>query len=145
MSHMILQRCTTVARHLPTSIDKPYKQAIFSNHIWLSRENHECCCTDTSSRDGAYAEYQTTTTTLKLTYEHTHDGSHDRTFAVRPITLTHAPSSDHLTTRTMLSLHRTTLAFVAQQTHQDVRHIARSITDHCTTAAYWRFRTCVVS
>ncbi len=29
MSHMILQCCTTVARHLPTSIDTPYKQAIF--------------------------------------------------------------------------------------------------------------------
>ncbi len=29
MSQMILQRCTTVARHLPTSIDTPYKQAIF--------------------------------------------------------------------------------------------------------------------
>ncbi len=25
----ILQHCTTVARHLPTSIDIPYKQAIF--------------------------------------------------------------------------------------------------------------------
>ncbi len=91
------------------------------------------------------AEYQTTTTTPKLTCEHTLDGSHDRTFAVRSITLTHAPSSDHLTTRTMLSLHRTTLAFVAQRTHQNVRHIARSITYHCTTLAYWRFRTCVLS
>ena len=45
----------------------------------------------------------------------------------------------------MLSLHRTTLAFVAQRTHQDVRHIARSITYRCTTVAYWRFKTCVLS
>ena len=65
-----------------------------------------------------------------------------RTFAVRPITLTHAPLFDHLTT---LSLHRTRLAFVAQRTHQDVRHIARSITYNCTAPAYWRFRTCVLS
>ena len=136
MSHIILQRCTTVARHLPTSIDTPYKQAIFLDQTWLSRENHGCCCTNTSSRDGAYPEYQITTTTPKLTYEHTHDGSHDRTFTIRPIILT---------TRTMLSLHRTTLAFVAQRTHQDVRHIARSITYHCTTLAYWRFRTCVLT
>ncbi len=42
-------------------------------------------------------------------HEHTHDGSHDRTFAVRPIALTHVLSYDHLTTRAMLSLHRTTL------------------------------------
>ncbi len=44
-----------------------------------------------------------------------------------------------------MSLHRTTLAFLAQRTHQDLRHIARSITYHCTTVAYWRFRTCVLS
>ncbi len=62
--------------------------------------------------------------TPKLTYEHTHDGSHDRTFTILPIILTHGPSTDHLITRTMLSLHRTTLAFVAQRTHQDERHIA---------------------
>ena len=66
-------------------------------------------------------------------------------FAVRPIALTHVPSSYHLTTRTMLSLHRTTLAFVAQRTHQDVKHIARSITYHCTTLAYWGFGSCVLS
>ncbi len=81
----------------------------------------------------------------KLTYEHTHDGSHDRTFTIRPIILTHGQSTDHLITRTMLSIHRTTLAFVAQGTHQDVRHIARSITYRCTTVAYWRFNTCVLS
>ena len=63
----------------------------------------------------------------KLTCEHTHDGSHDLTFVVRPITLTHVPLSDHLTSLTMLSLHRTTLAFPAQRTQQHVRHIARSI------------------
>ncbi len=81
----------------------------------------------------------------KLTCEHMHGGSHDRTFAVLPIALTHMPSSDHLTTRKMLSLHRTKLAFVAQRTHQDVIHIARSITYHCTTLAYWRFRSCALS
>ncbi len=75
-----------------------------------------------------------------------HDGSHDRTFAIRPITLTYAPSSDHLITRAMLSLHCTTLAFVAQRTHPDIRHIARrSITYHCTTLAYCHFRTCMLS
>ncbi len=74
-----------------------------------------------------------------------HDDSHDCTFTIRPITLTHAPSSDHLITRTMLSLRRTTLAFIAQRTHQDVRHISRSVTYHCTTVAYWRLRTCVLS
>ncbi len=58
----------------------------------------------------ANAEYRTTTITPRLTCEHAHDGSHDRTFTVRPMALTHVPSSDHLTTRTMLSLHRTTLA-----------------------------------
>ncbi len=58
----------------------------------------------------------------------------DRTFAVRPIALTHVPSSDHRTTRTMLSLH-VQHPFVAQRTHQDVRHIARSITYHCATLA----------
>ncbi len=141
MSHLILQRCTTVARHLPTGVVTPYKQAIF-RPTWLSRENHGCCCTNTSSRYGTYAEYQTTSTTPKLTWEHTHDGSQ---FGIRLITVTHAPSSDHLTTRTMLSLLRTTLAFVAQRTHQDVRHIARSITYRCTTVAYWRFKTCVLS
>ncbi len=71
--------------------------------------------------------------------------AHDRTFAIRPIALTHFPSPDHLTTRTRLSLHRTTLAFVAQQTHQDVRHTGRSIAYHRTTFAYWRFRSCVLS
>ena len=40
----------------------------------------------------------------------------------------------------MLSLHRTSLTFVAQRTHQDVRHIARPITYHCTTVTYWRFK-----
>ncbi len=91
--------------------------------------------TNTSSRDGAYAEYQTTTTNLKFTCDHTHDGSHDRAFTVHPIALTYVPSFDHLTTRTTLSLHRTILAFVAQRTHQDVRHVARSFTYHCTTLA----------
>ncbi len=33
MSHMIVQRCTTVTRHLPTSIDIPYKQAIFQTRF----------------------------------------------------------------------------------------------------------------
>ncbi len=92
-----------------------------------------------------YAEYQTTLLPHTLTYEHTHDGFHDRMFIIRPIILTHGPSTNHLITRTMLSLHRTTLAFVAQRTHQDVRHIARSITYHCTMVAYWCFRTCVLS
>ncbi len=128
--------------HVTCPLVELFFAKLFSDQPWLSRENHRCCCTNTSSRDGAYAEYQTTTTTPKLTCEHTHDGSQ---FGVRPITLTHAPSSDHLTTRTMLSLHRTTLAFVAQRTHQDVRHIARSITYRCTTVAYWRFNTCVLS
>ncbi len=126
MSHIILQRSTTVVRHLPTSIDTPYKHAIFLDQTWLSRENHGCWCTNTSSWDGEYAEYQTTTPNPKLTC----DGSHDRTFTIRSVTLTHAPSSDHLITRTILSLYRTTLAFVAQRTHQDARHIARSITYH---------------
>ncbi len=52
-----------------------------------------------------------------------HGGSHDRLFAVRPIALTHAPSSDHLTTRTMLSLHHATLALVAQPGHKTYRKI----------------------
>ncbi len=82
---------------------------------------------------------------LPLSCEHTHDGSQDRTFTIRPITLMRAPSSDHLITRTMLSLRRTTLAFVAQRTHQELRHITRSIIYHCTTVAYWRFNTCVLS
>ncbi len=30
---MILQRCTTVARHLPTTIDTPYKQGIFQSRL----------------------------------------------------------------------------------------------------------------
>ncbi len=145
MSHIILQRCTTVARHLPTSMDTAYKQVLFLDQTWLSRENHGCCCANTSSRDGVYPEYQITTTTPKLAYEHTHDGSYDRTFTIRPIILTHGPSTDHLITRTILSLHRTTLAFVAQWTHQDVRHIARSIKYSCTTAGYSPFNTCVLS
>ena len=33
MSHMILQRCTTVARQLSTSIYTPYKQAIFQTRL----------------------------------------------------------------------------------------------------------------
>ena len=61
--------------------------------------------------------------------EHTHNGSHDRMFALLPIALMHVPLSDHLTTRTMLSLVRTTLAFAAQRVQQDVRRIAY----HCTT------------
>ncbi len=69
---------------------------------------------NTSSRDGAYPEYHITTTTPKLTYEHTHDSSLDRTFTIHPIILTHSPSTDHL----MLSLHRTTLPFVIQRTHR---------------------------
>ncbi len=65
---------------------------------------------------------------------------------VRPIALTHVPSSDQLITRTMLPLHRTTLPFVAQRRHQDVRPmIARSITYLCTTFAKWRFRSYVLS
>ena len=145
MSHIILQRCTTVSRHLPSSIDTPYKQAIFLDETWFSRENHGCCCTNTSSRDGAYPEYQITTATPKLTYEHTHECSHVRTFTIRPIISTHRPRTDHLITRTMLSLQRTTLAFVAQRTHQVIRHIARSITYRWTTVAYWRFNSCVLS
>ncbi len=113
-------RCTS----LPHQYIYPVKASYFSDKTWLSRENHACCCTNTSSPDhcGAYAEYQTITTRTTRT----HDGSHDRTFGVRPI--------DHLTTRTM-SLHRTTLAFITQRTHRDVRHIARFITYHCTTLA----------
>ncbi len=32
---MILQRCTAVARHLPSSIDTPYKKAIFQTRLDL--------------------------------------------------------------------------------------------------------------
>ncbi len=140
MSHIILQRCTTVAGHLPTIIDTPYKQAIFLDQTCLSRENHACCCTNTYSRDGAYPEYQITTTTPKITNEHTHDGSHDRTFTIRPIILKHGPSKDHLITRTMLSLHRTTPAFVAQRTHQDVRCMDVQAACHSGRAMRWTFR-----
>ncbi len=38
MSQMILQRCTTVAHHLPTSLDTPYKQAIFRSDLTFKRE-----------------------------------------------------------------------------------------------------------
>ncbi len=89
----------------------------------------------------------TTTTTPKLTYEHMHDGSRSWSyFHHSPIILTHGPLTDHLITRTMLSLYHTTLAIVAQRTHQDVRHIARSITYDWTTVAYsLRFRICLLS
>ena len=95
----------------------------------LTFKIHGCCCTNTSWS----ASELTSVYTPKLTCEHTHDGSRDPTFAVCPIALTHVPSSDHLTTGTMLALHRTILAFVALRTHQDVSHIARSIAYHCTT------------
>ncbi len=35
MSQMILQRCTAVARHLPTRTDTPYKKAIFQTRFDL--------------------------------------------------------------------------------------------------------------
>ena len=124
VSWTFAERCVNVV-FLPTSIDTPYRKLFFRPDLTFKGEPwmllYQYFLTGCH---GAYAEYALT-----------HDGSHDRTFVVSPIAVTHVPSSDHLTNRTMLSLHGTTLAFVAQRTHQDARHIARSITYHCTTLA----------
>ena len=145
MSHMILQCCTTVARHLPTSIDTPYKQAIFQTRLDFQERTM-----DAAVPIPPHGMVHMLNIRLQLLPPSSRASTHTMahiigTFAVRRITLTNAPSSDHLTNRTILSLHRTTFAFAAQRTHQEVRHIARSITYHCTTLTYWRFRTCVLS
>ncbi len=146
ISHMILQRCTPFAHHLLTGIDTPYKQGIFQTRLDFQKRitDHAGAAVSIHPHGMVHMWISDYNYYPKLTCEHTRWLPWS-TFAVRPITLRHAPFSDHLTTRTMLSLHRTTLAFVTQRTHQDVRHIARSITHRCTTLACWRFRPCMLS
>ncbi len=118
MSQMILQRCTAVARHLTTSIVTPYKHA----YIFQTRFDFQERTMDAAVPIPPHGMVHMLNIKLQLlppnscTSTRTMARDHDRTFTIRPITLTHTPSTDHLITRTMMSLHRTTLAFVAQRT-----------------------------
>ncbi len=69
MSHMILQRCMHVTCPL-LYVYIPRTSKLFFRPDLTFKRDHGCCCTNISSPDGAYAEYQTTTTRTAATRAH---------------------------------------------------------------------------